>query len=213
MVTPSLKPAPMFGSITKVSPARALCRVAALGAVLVVGLAPPTGAQAPPSLLEQLRRVLGMQRTVVVGGSRAVNQQLCVLSPLVDSGAEARTPSGEPPIAASLPLSEVQILRDTTLLWRRKASSSQPLPSPLAWPIAPLQPGDVLTLKLRAYGAEAGQFAVIQLSRPSTGTPTSETLRLATAMESLLRAVLAGDAAQARLLTSLQQQACGGNRR
>ena len=178
---------------------------------LLLGAQPhAAGAQESTSLLVQLRRALGIQRTVVVGGTRGQVQALCVLSPLAAAGAEALTPSGDPPIAAATSLAEVQIWRATTLLWRQKASSTQPLPSPLAWPLAPLQPGEHVVLRLRPYGAGAGEFAQIQLSRPASAAPANGQTQVATAMESLLRGALAGDAAQKAQLIALQQQGCGG---
>lgn len=163
-----------------------------VGLVATVALAGPLAwAQSQPTVLHRLRAMLGLIRPVSVGGSRGnTDQQLCVLSPWLQPGigrplpgaaegsasspgetvAVALTPSGAPPIATAAPVEEVLILRGGTLIWRGRASSSGPLANPLAWPLAPLKPGESVLLKLRGQKAAGGDFSVVELRRPSSST-------------------------------------------
>jgi hypothetical protein len=103
---------------------------------------------------------------------------LCLLSPWIGGGGDSRqgplvaiTPSGSPPIVSSAPLTEVQILKGETLLWRGRASSAQPLANPLAWPLPPLQPGDSVLLKLRMQASDGATFSKVELRRPPAAVP------------------------------------------
>lgn len=154
--------------------------------------APAARAQAQPTPLQRLRAMLGIIRPVTVGGSRGHADQLCLLSPWVQPGPEsgppaspagaasppvkvavALTPSGAPPIATAAALEELQILRGGTLIWRGRASSSGPLANPLAWPLAPLKPGESVLLKLRKQKAAGGDFSVVELRRASSDRGTT----------------------------------------
>ena len=167
---------------------------------------------AQESLLVQLRRLLAIQRTVVVAGSRSSASDLCVLSPILVTQNASLTVSGSPAIATSIPLAEVQIWRGKNLLAVKKASSSGPLPTPMIWPAPALQPRDQVVLKLRPYGAGAGEFASISLARPGsvTAPKQAEQLLLANSMEALLVGVLDGDPAKTQSFNSLKTIACAG---
>ena len=149
-----------------------------LAGLLLLSLSPTLAwAQTTPSWLVRLRDALGLQPRVAVAGSRTeagdpITGQLCLVSPwrtaAMDGTAIAITPSGAPPIVTSAPLAEVLILKGESLIWRRQASTSQSIQTPLAWPLDPLLPGETVTLKLRPKGSSGGDFAEVRLSRPAT---------------------------------------------
>jgi hypothetical protein len=115
--------------------------------------------------------------------------EVCVLAPHITA-----TPTTAPP-TAQIPLSrptlflreslaEIRLERGETLLWSASTPLASPLEGPVPWPLAPLQPDQTLTLRLRPHGAEPGQVATIRLQ----AAPRS---RL-DAGDSLLRSLLAG---------------------
>lgn len=110
----------------------------------------------PPSLIQKLRAFLGLNPPVAIGGSRSGGElSVCLLSPW------PRAPVGlsAPVLQAAGPLNEIRLERGDQLLWQRRASSTQAIEGPILWPIAPLQPGEVLTLRLRPRGASGADFA------------------------------------------------------
>lgn len=164
-----------------------------------------------PSLLQQLRELLGIQRPLAVAGSRSptLSQGICVISPWptgsVAAVTTAATPSGTPPIATSVPLAEVQILRNDTLVARLQASSREPLQTPLAWPGDPIPPGGRVDLVLRPL--RSTDELRIQVHRPGSDGPNPE-LRQAAALEQLLSSALGADASQRRQLDALISGSC-----
>lgn len=223
------------------SPAHRLRRSAALlplaglaGAAGLWLLAPAGLAAANPSLLQQIRELLGLQRPLAVGGSRGSSAGLCLLSPwplpLADGQLQSRSLSGAPPIASQQPLAELQILRGGRLLWRQRASSAAPLPNPLAWPLPPLRPGETLELALRPLGSAAGSFSRLSVHRPlnsppgpaaanATGATTPQTQlqnllrqgQTAEAFSLLFQADLAGDASLQPLARAAIVNGCGAS--
>ena len=132
---------------------------------------------ADQSWLQRLRQLLNLQPVEAVGGSRGpVQSRLCLLSPAGIAAAPGQRPDAEPsssgvllvPLAspmlvASQPLSEIVLEENGAVLWQALASSRQPLSSVRPWPIAPIKPGQELSLKLRAEGAGGSDFVLFRL--------------------------------------------------
>lgn len=189
---------------------RALRTAGAL--LLVSGLLPAPDALAQgPSLMQRLRELLGVQRPLAVAGSRSpgLQQGLCVVSPWPATSGQAKptavTPSGSPPIATSSDLAELQIHRDGVLAHRLRASSTQPIRTPLAWPISPISPGSSVELVLRPMGSS--DTVQIRVRRPLPAERVAG-LAEASAMEQLLEAALTGDPAQRRDAHVLISRSC-----
>lgn len=127
--------------------------------------------------LQRLRQLLNLQPVEAVGGSRGPAQsRLCLLSPAGIAAAPGQRPDAEPssagvllvPLAApmlvaSQPLSEIVLEENGAVLWQALASSRQPLSSVRPWPIAPIKPGQELSLKLRAEGAGGSDYVLFRL--------------------------------------------------
>jgi hypothetical protein len=100
-------------------------------------------------------------------GSSETTAAVCVLAPRVhadrNGAATALVPVAAPTIFAVGRFAEVQLERQDQLLWRQQASAEGPIEGPIHWPLAPLQPGDRLMLRLRPEGAAPGDFAAIAL--------------------------------------------------
>ena len=141
----------------------------AAGLLAVALLAEVAHAQASkPSLLQRLRQLIGLNRSISAGGSRSgAALSVCVISPRteLDGAAEARAlvPLPRPTILTAGPLNEVRIDRGGRVAWRQRASSTAAIEGPIPWPLEPIQPGEALTLLLRPRGASGGDFARIQL--------------------------------------------------
>ena len=121
-----------------------------------------------PSLLQRVRQLIGLSRSIAAGGSRSADvESVCVITPsaLVDGNGQAHAlvPLPKPSILAAGQLSEVRIERDGQMLWRQRASSSSSITGIIAWPIDPIKPGEHLTLLLRPSGASSSDFARITL--------------------------------------------------
>lgn len=100
----------------------------------------------------------------------AATPEVCVLAPHIDPASSippslptAQIPLSRPTLFIREPLTEIRLERGNILLWRTRAPLASPLEGPLAWPLAPLQPREVLTLRLQPRGAEPQQFATIRL--------------------------------------------------
>jgi hypothetical protein len=120
----------------------------------------------------------------------AAAPEVCVLTPHIEPAAPtpatpptARIPLSRPTLFIREPLAEIRLERGDTLLWRSPA----PQEGPLAWPLAPLQPDALLTLRLRPLGADPSHFATIRLQAGS-----AERL---TAGDALLRSLQVGPSA------------------
>lgn len=110
----------------------------------------------PRSVIQKLRDFLGLNPPVAVGGTRSSGElRVCLLSPWPAQPVGVRTPV----LLAQGPLNELRLEQGTQLLWQQRASSTQAIEGPVAWPIRPLQPGEVMTLKVRPRGASGGDFA------------------------------------------------------
>jgi len=123
----------------------------------------------PRSVIQKLRAFLGLNPPVAVGGSRSGGgQSVCLLSPWPGADRNDRSVPvtvlvSRPAILAAGPLNEVRIEQNNRILWQERASSTQAIEGPIAWPISPLQPGQQVTLKLRPRGASGGDFATFSL--------------------------------------------------
>ena len=117
--------------------------------------------------------------------------EVCVLSPHINPADAlppapplALVPLSRPTLFIREPLAEIRLERGQTILWSSLAPVSGPLEGPLAWPLGPLAPHQLLLLRLRPLGAQPDQFATIHLR----GAPPQ---RLA-AGDAVLRSLLAG---------------------
>ncbi|MEB3335795.1 MAG: hypothetical protein VKP70_12535 [Cyanobacteriota bacterium] len=121
----------------------------------------------------------------------AAAPEVCVLTPHIEPTGSlppaiplARVPLSRPTLFVRESLAEIRLEGENTLLWSSRPPIGAPLEGPLAWPLGPLQPGQVVTLRLRPLGAEPDQFASIHLQ----GSPA---LRLKRG-DALLRSLLDG---------------------
>ena len=124
----------------------------------------------------------------------AAAPDVCVLAPHIEPASAtpptpptARIPLSRPTLFIREPLAEIRLERGDTVLWRSPIPLASPVEGPLAWPLAPLQPDQHLTLRLRPLGAGPSHFATIHLQAASSE-------RLA-AGDALLRSLLVGPAA------------------
>lgn len=131
---------------------------------------PGATVQPPPrSVIQKLRAFLGVNPPVAVGGSRSGGgQSICLLSPWPsaerkEDAVPVTVVVSRPVLLAAGQLNEIRLEKGGQILWQERASSTQPIEGPIAWPIQPLQPGDHLTLKLRPRGASGGDFATFSL--------------------------------------------------
>lgn len=154
-------------------------RLIALTTVVVLSLQPSltraeqAEAQQQPqeeeriTLVQTVRRLLGLSRRVAVGGSRSGGAgSICLITPeltQVDGQVQARVTVPSPVIVTAGPLNELSVLRDGRVIYRKLASSSKAIVTPFSWPLPPLQGGEQLTLKLRPRGAAGGSAARIPL--------------------------------------------------
>lgn len=102
---------------------------------------------------------------------------VCVLAPRVEAVDEGDAVgallSAKPLLVVVEPLQEVRIERAGRLLWRGRAGPGQSIRAPLPWPLAPIQPGEQLLLRLQPVGASAESFAHVQLRGASAARMAS----------------------------------------
>jgi hypothetical protein len=100
-------------------------------------------------------------------GHDTVDKGIRLLNPAI-----VRAGSGEcvalavcarPTIWANTSLAEIQIWKNSELIWRQKATVDKPIHSPFSWPLDNLSPIDKLTICLRPYGSRVGEQAVFTL--------------------------------------------------
>lgn len=93
--------------------------------------------------------------------------EVCVLAPHIEPTAvsppRALVPIARPTLFVREPLAELRIEQGASPLWSWQSLDGSPLEGPLAWPVAPLSPGQAVTLRLRPVGAAAGHYASIRL--------------------------------------------------
>ena len=231
---------------SKAKPLLALGAITGLAALSLAGLgnasqaaeqprlSPPQVVQLQPSLVERLRKLLGITTPrVAVGGSRSGgDDQICLISPLIRQTSNAlpaaTTALRKPTLLAAEELNELRIERDGQILWRQRATSTTALAGPIPWPLDPLRPGERVTLWLRPRGSAGGDFAKVALiAAGSSQQQNAETLlnnphgRLAAvqaaatagddqlALELLYAPLDPVPPAVAQLRQQLIQQACG----
>lgn len=193
----------------------------------------PVSAILPDGVIQQLRRLLGLQRPVAVGGTRSPWEQtkICLLSPLLTGRIPIRhhgeivreivtaiTPSGTPVIATTTPLVEVlvypvkasQLDRETgTMLKRWRADTDEPVARFIPWPLdRPLSPGETVFLELRPSGADGGDFAQVRLSRPTADAAAGDSPSSALHLEGLFQQALKGDEPARKQVQGLMEAAC-----
>ena len=99
---------------------------------------------------------------------------ICLLSPAADrhSGGVVRalSPLPDPTIFARGDFAEIRLEQEGQVLWRRQADDDQPLHGPMAWPLAGLQPGQRLLLRLRPVEVGNDDFANVELVGASADT-------------------------------------------
>jgi hypothetical protein len=166
----------------------------AIQAALIMALVSCSQALAPvwanpssassPGLMTRIRQFLGVQpRTVSVGGTRSnAAQAVCLLSPgpieLRPDGPTVRVVDPQPALVLGSPLNEIELRRGEAVLWSKLASSKKAISGRLAWPLAPLKPGERLELAMRPRGAAGGDWAVVSLE----GASIEDQQRYATAL-------------------------------
>ncbi|MFN9628758.1 MAG: hypothetical protein ACK59A_00795 [Cyanobacteriota bacterium] len=104
----------------------------------------------------------------------AAAPEVCVLAPHIEPASTpppavplAKVPLSRPTLFVRDSLAEIRLEVDHTLLWSSRAPLGSSLDGPLAWPIGPLQPNQVVTLRLRPLGADPDQFASLRLQGAS----------------------------------------------
>jgi hypothetical protein len=92
---------------------------------------------------------------------------VCVVSPRVEAVEEGDAagvvPTPSPQLVVVEPLLELRIERRGRPVWRQLAAAGEALPVPLAWPLEPITPGEVVLLRLRPEQAPEGAFAHVHL--------------------------------------------------
>ena len=121
----------------------------------------------PKTLIERVRDFLNLEPVEAVGGSRDnATTKLCLMSPVSSrNGTNHMIWVGldDPILASSHPLNEIIIERSGIPVWSKLASSNQLIDQPISWPIAPLRPGERVTLKLRPVNASGMNFVEFYL--------------------------------------------------
>lgn len=106
---------------------------------------------------------------------------ICLLSPAAgrEQGGVVRalSPLPDPTIFARGSFAEIRLEQNGRLLWGRKAGVAAPLQGPIAWPLAPLRPGQRLLLRLRPIDVADGDFATVELLGADAAT-MARSLRL-----------------------------------
>lgn len=196
--SPLARTTPSGGFIERLSPKRASCPLKQVhGPHLPAARSPRPRKEAYKiNVMERsqgstvaIATKLTLVLVVLLGGGWpvAAAPEVCVLAPHVAPAVAsppalpvALVPLSRPTLFLREPLAEIRLERGDTLLWRSPA----PLEGPLAWPLAPLQPDALLTLRLRPLGADPSHFATIRLQSGS-----AERL---TAGDALLRSLQVG---------------------
>lgn len=92
---------------------------------------------------------------------------VCVVAPRVEPVTEGDAiglvPTPMPLLVVVEPLLELSIERQGLLAWQQLAPPGRPFRAPLAWPLAPIAPGEVVLLRLRPEQAAEGSFAQVHL--------------------------------------------------
>ena len=147
-----------------------------LAALLSSTFIPTAGAasekeSAPVGVMESIRKFLGIQpRRVSVGGTRSPgtpSPSVCLLAPgpitQVDGKSKVLVVKPKPDLVVGSPLSELQIRSADKVVWAKVATTEGPIPERISWPIAAITPNQTLTLALRPWDADLGDWALVEL--------------------------------------------------
>ncbi len=128
-----------------------------------------------PTLVQRLRELLNVTPPSAVGGGRnSKATSICLISPRPSAQAQgsliANVIRATPTIMFAGSLNAIRLQRDRGVrtIWIQQASSIKAIEGPIDWPLEPLTPGDVVTLKLRPRGASGGESISIELRAGST---------------------------------------------
>lgn len=145
--------------------------VAALLVTSLTGWMSMASAKTPdPTLLQRLRKLLGIAQPLAAGGSRSPGTEICLISPWIfNSQKPALITERRPILHTKHPLNEVTIERNGVPVWQRLASSTEPIHTPITWPnaLGPVEPGEHIVLILRSLHAPAGERVKITLEGAS----------------------------------------------
>jgi len=97
----------------------------------------------------------------------AVGVAVCVVAPRVEAVEDADgagvVPVPDPSLVVIEPIWEVRIERAGQPRWQLLAKGGSALPMPLAWPTAPIRPGETVLVRLRPRQAPSDAFAHVLL--------------------------------------------------
>lgn len=96
-----------------------------------------------------------------------IAREIRLLSPAIVRNSSgdyvARAACARPSIWAHTSLAEIQIWKNSDLLWRQRATVDKPIQGPVNWPLEDLSPMEKLTVCLRPYGSKVGEQGVFTL--------------------------------------------------
>ena len=145
-----------------------------------------TAAGRPGRLAPWLPTGLAALLAVLLFGSRTAPlaaPHVCVLAPRVEVGPggqpQAVVPLARPTLFARGAYASMRIEREGKPAWTLVSGDGGPIHGPVAWPLAPIRPGERLLLRLRPVGASAEDFATIELIGAAAArlTRTEEQIR------------------------------------
>ena len=166
-----------------------------------------------PSWVQRLRQLLNIAPTQAVGGSRsASSSSVCLLSPVsmaLEAGQTLVVGVTKPVLWAAQPLNELILEQDGETRWQVLATSRHLIEGPILWPLPPLKPGEMITLRLRAARSSGADFVELTLQAADAAT-LNRGDQLAESLNSdgsawrrrLQNAVTAGDRPTSALLLS-----------
>ncbi|MEB3362077.1 MAG: hypothetical protein VKI42_08155 [Synechococcaceae cyanobacterium] len=99
---------------------------------------------------------------------RPADLDVCVIVPrLAEGNGPTIVPLSRPTLFTAGPLLQIRIEREGRLAWHLDAPTDGLIQGPIAWPLAPIRPGEPLRLLLRPPGAAADAFAVVPIQGAS----------------------------------------------
>tara|TARA_B100000674_G_scaffold496503_1_gene526898 strand:+ start:1305 stop:1886 length:582 start_codon:yes stop_codon:yes gene_type:complete len=136
--------------------------------VLVLGGNAASEQSSQMSLIQFVRKMIGIDRPIAVGGSRGSESlSICLITPRIEISSQGELVAAAsvtmPTLLVAEPLNEVRIYRQGLEVWHRVASSTAAIEGPINWPIEPVKPEEELMLYLRPRGASGGDFVKITL--------------------------------------------------
>ena len=89
---------------------------------------------------------------------------VCVIVPrLAEGNGPTNVPLSRPTLFTAGPLLQIRVEREGRLAWHLDAPADGLIQGPIAWPLAPIKPGEPLRLLLRPPGAAIDAFAVVPI--------------------------------------------------